>query len=77
MLPQPRRRDATAAPLTRGGSRSQTSASHYADIEMNNPTHNPDEIAARRKAARRTALWIGAIAVAVYVVFILSNTVGK
>jgi hypothetical protein len=44
---------------------------------MNNPTHNPDEIAARRKAARRTALWIGAIAVAVYVVFILSNTVGK
>jgi len=44
---------------------------------MNQPTHNPDDMAARRKAARRTALWFAAIAVAVYVVFIVSNTVGK
>jgi len=44
---------------------------------MNQPAQNPDEIAARRKAARRTALWAAAIAVAVYVVFIAMNTVGK
>jgi len=44
---------------------------------MNQPTQNPDDIAARRKAARRTALWFAAIAVAVYVVFIAMNTVGK
>jgi len=44
---------------------------------MNQPTHNPDDIAARRKAARRTALWVAAIAIAVYVVFIAMNTVGK
>lgn len=44
---------------------------------MNQPAHTPDEIAARRKAARRTALWVAAIAVAVYVVFIAMNTVGK
>ena len=44
---------------------------------MNQPAHNPDEIAVRRKAARRTALWVAAIAVAVYVVFIAMNTVGK
>lgn len=44
---------------------------------MNQPTHNQDELATRRKAARRTALWVAAIAIAVYVVFIVSNTVGK
>jgi len=44
---------------------------------MNQPTHNPDDMAARRKAARRTAFWIAAIAIAVYVVFIAMNTVGK
>jgi hypothetical protein len=42
------------------------------------PTHdprlNPD---ARRKAARRTALWVGGIAVAVYVAFILSGVLGQ
>jgi len=77
MPPHPRRRDATAAPLAQGGSRSETSAPPNVDIEMNQPVHNPDEIAARRKAARRTALWVAAIAVAVYVVFIAMNTVGK
>ncbi|HEY0504478.1 MAG TPA: hypothetical protein VGD42_13420 [Lysobacter sp.] len=44
---------------------------------MNKPNHNADDIAARRKAARRTALWAAAVAVAVYVVFILSGTMGK
>lgn len=44
---------------------------------MNPPIHNPDEIAARRMAARRTALWVAGIAIAVYVVFIAMNTVGK
>lgn len=39
--------------------------------------HNPDDIAARRKAARRTALWFAGIAVVIYVVFILSGTMGK
>ena len=42
------------------------------------PTHdprlNPD---ARRKVARRTALWVGGIAVAVYVAFILSGVLGQ
>ncbi|GAA5083233.1 hypothetical protein [Lysobacter panacisoli] len=44
---------------------------------MNQPDHNTDNFAARRKAARRTALWIAAIAVAIYVVFIFSGVVGK
>lgn len=44
---------------------------------MNQPDHNAADIAARRKAARRTALWIAAVAVAIYVVFILSGTLGQ
>lgn len=44
---------------------------------MNQPTHNQDDLAARRKAARRTALWVAAIAVVIYVAFILGGTVGK
>lgn len=39
---------------------------------MNKSPHNSD-MDARRKSARRTALWAAAIAVAVYVVFLLSN----
>ena len=35
-----------------------------------------DELAARRKRARRTALWIAAVAVAVYVGFLLSGILG-
>ena len=37
---------------------------------MNRPTLPPDEIDARRKRARRLALWIGVAAVAVYLGFI-------
>jgi hypothetical protein len=37
---------------------------------MTQPTHNPNEVDARRKRARRTALWIGVIAVLVYAGFI-------
>ena len=37
----------------------------------------PDQVAARRKAARRTALWVGGIAVVVYVAFILSGVLGQ
>lgn len=43
------------------------------------PVHDPREqdIAARRKAARRTALWVAALAVLVYVAFIMSGVVGR
>ena len=43
------------------------------------PTHDPrlEDPDARRKAARRTALWVGGIAVAVYVAFILSGVLGQ
>ncbi len=44
---------------------------------MNQPDRNPADLDARRKAARRTALWIAAIAVTIYVVFIFSGTLGK
>ena len=44
---------------------------------MNQPHHNPSDDAARRKAVRRTALWVGAVAVAIYLVFILSGVLGK
>ena len=37
----------------------------------------PDQVAARRKAVRRTALVVAAIAVGVYVVFILSGVLGR
>ena len=37
---------------------------------MTQPTHNQNDVDARRKRARRTALWIGVIAVLVYVGFI-------
>jgi hypothetical protein len=37
---------------------------------MNRPTLPPHEIDARRKRARRLALWIGVAAVLVYVGFI-------
>jgi hypothetical protein len=49
----------------------------HEETKMTQPTQTPDEIAARRKAARRTALWVAAIAITVYVVFIAMNTVGK
>ena len=37
----------------------------------------PHEVDARRKRVRRTALWIGAIAVAVYVGFIVMVGLSK
>ena len=38
----------------------------------------PEElVAARRKAAVRTALWVGLVAVAIYVGFILSGVIGR
>ena len=40
------------------------------------PPPRQDEIAARRKRARRTALLVGAIAVAVYVGFLLMGILG-
>ena len=42
---------------------------------MNTPSRPADDVAARRKRVRRTALVIGAIAVAIYVAFILSGVV--
>ena len=45
---------------------------------MPHPTPmTPDQVAARRKAVRRTALVVAGIAVAVYVAFILSGVVGQ
>ena len=37
---------------------------------MTQPIHNPNDGATRRQRARRTALWIGVVAVLVYVGFI-------
>ncbi|MCE7033424.1 hypothetical protein LY625_12515 [Lysobacter sp. GX 14042] len=43
------------------------------------PVHDPrdQELSARRKAARRTALWVAALAVLIYVGFIMSGVVGR
>jgi uncharacterized membrane protein (DUF485 family) len=40
------------------------------------PAMQPD-FAARRRAARRTALALAVVAVAVYVLFMLTGTIGK
>ena len=40
---------------------------------MTTPTYNQDETARRRKGVVRTALVLGAVALAVYVAFILSG----
>ncbi|MFC5592866.1 hypothetical protein [Lysobacter niastensis] len=43
-----------------------------------NPTIDPrNDDAARRKAARRTALWVAVVAVAIYVIFITSGILSK
>lgn len=39
-------------------------------------TQPPQDLAKRRSAARRTALWVGAAAIAVYVLFILGGVIG-
>jgi hypothetical protein len=43
---------------------------------MNRPAQNADATARQRAAARRTALMIGTIAVAIYVAFILRGVLG-
>jgi hypothetical protein len=43
----------------------------------NPATTKQADAAPRRAAARRTALWLGAIAVAVYVGFILMGVLGR
>ncbi len=46
-------------------------------LEMN-PTQIPDdEMQARRKRAVRTAMVVGGIALAIYVLFVLSGVVGR
>ncbi|WNH49135.1 MULTISPECIES: hypothetical protein [Stenotrophomonas] len=35
------------------------------------------DLAVRRQRARRTALWVGAVAIAVYVGFILTGVLGR
>ena len=42
---------------------------------MNAPSRPADDVAARRKRVRGTALVIGAIAVAIYAAFIISGVV--
>ena len=41
------------------------------------PSITDDKLAARRKAARRTAWIAGALAIAVYVAFLLSGVFGQ
>lgn len=43
------------------------------------PSNDPrqTDLAARRRAARRTALWVALVAVAIYVAFILSGVLGR
>ena len=43
---------------------------------MTSPTHNHDQAARRRKGVVRTALVLGAVALAIYVAFILSGVLG-
>lgn len=38
---------------------------------------DPTDVAARRKAARRTAIWVAAVAVAIYALFLLGGVLGK
>ena len=43
-----------------------------------NPTPAPrQDDAARRKAVRRTALWVGVIALGIYVAFLMSGVLGQ
>ncbi|MBA2237282.1 MAG: hypothetical protein H0W24_01055 [Lysobacter sp.] len=43
-----------------------------------NPDRRPDDdFAARRRRARRTALWIGVVALAVYVGFLMIGILGE
>lgn len=44
---------------------------------MHDANPSPDDIALRRQRARRTALWVGGVAVLVYVGFILSGVIGR
>ena len=46
---------------------------------MPSPTMPPDAIPAASRAARtrRTALWLGAVAVAIYIAFILSGVLAR
>lgn len=39
--------------------------------------NSPQEIALRRKRAARTAVVVGAIAIGIYVAFILSGVIGR
>ena len=43
---------------------------------MTSPTHNQDQAPRRRKGVVRTALVLGAVALAIYVAFILSGVLG-
>jgi len=39
--------------------------------------HDPQAVAARRRRAVRTALWLGAVALLIYVAFILSGVLAS
>jgi hypothetical protein len=41
------------------------------------PITDPADVAARRKAARRTAIWVAVVAVTIYALFLLSGVLGK
>ena len=44
---------------------------------MTAPVDPRNDVDARRKAARRTAIWVAAIAVGVYVAFLLGGVLGR
>ena len=44
---------------------------------MNSTPSGFDDLALRRRRARRTALWVGGVATLVYVGFILSGVIGR
>ncbi|WP_255783921.1 hypothetical protein [Marilutibacter chinensis] len=44
---------------------------------MTAPSDPRNDVDARRKAARRTAVWVALIAVGVYVAFLLSGVLGR
>ncbi|NLA66880.1 MAG: hypothetical protein GX856_01290 [Gammaproteobacteria bacterium] len=39
--------------------------------------HDPERIAAQRRRALRLALWLGAVALAIYIAFILSGVLAS
>jgi CHASE3 domain sensor protein len=46
-------------------------------MQLARPPMTDADVAARRRAARRTALVVGGIAIAIYVAFLASGVIGR